>query len=212
MPLTTTPAFAAGDKMPALLAFAALMRQQNPAFDLYHPQPAAGGNALTVGNWAIGIDQSGPPTHWFGKHGNCNAQTRCVGCIPFCEAEGPAVDLSVQCGGRSGLWIEVSNSSGNGLQMSVRTFVPGRPAQSDVWFPITCPTTGMLVLFASSGSREARVRNDGQLMMSEMVPSAGYAVFAANVFRRSWLSLVKQLAEGRGSSGTILPATLEGCL
>ena len=192
MPPTPAPAITPDQRAAALFGFAALMRQLNPEFELQRPTLTACGTALTVANWVIAIDQSSPPGWAFGKHGNCNAQARCVGCTHICEAEAPAFDLSVRAGGRSALWIEARNILGDHPVISVRSFVPGRPGQSDVWFPIQCPATGRLVLIATNRSREARLRADGRLMVSGIVPSADYAVFAATVFCRSWQSQIKQ--------------------
>lgn len=172
-----------------LLGFAAIIRLNSQGFHLHPPTIAASGRVVTIGDWAIAMDQSTPAATYFGQHGNCNPVARCVGCEQICPAEDAAVDLSVKSSGKSALWIETQSPKAKIGDVTVRSFVPGRPGLSGLWIPTVCTKTQELELIAVDGSRLARLRADGHLKTSTLLPRDGRPAMAATMFLRLWASM-----------------------
>lgn len=190
MPPATIPANAPGLHTRALLGFAALITQHDPKFANCPPALRDNGRIVHLGDWAIALDETGPPSRQFGRHANCNAQARCLNCMPHCATEKPAVDLSARAGGCSALWVEARGLNGDHPEISVRSHVPDKPGQSDLWVPTLCPVTGRLQLFAVNGDRKALLQVNGQLSIKTALPCPHHLPFSAMVFGRVWKSLI----------------------
>lgn len=191
MPPTTSPAVAQGVHTRALLGFAALAQRNNPEFEDIPRCLTAGRRAIQIGPWAIAVDEAGPPSRQFGQYGNCNPRARCVGCLPHCPSEAAAIALSQQTDNSSSLWVEARGLSGGRPIVLVRSYVPGRPEQSDVWVPTLCAMTGRLHLFASSGERQAMLQANGELAIKPVTITGESVTFAAAVFARVLQSLIE---------------------
>lgn len=183
-----------------LLGFAAIVRLNNLGFEPHKPSLTADGRAVTVAGWAIAMDRSGPPARHFGLYANCSPIARCIGCEQICPTEDPAVDLSVASEGRSALWIEARSANGKVGDVTVRTFVPGRPDLSGVWYPTLCTRTQQLELVAVDGTRKARLCANGHLMTSTLQLGTGVPAMATTMFFRKWASLAAAYApDGRAN-------------
>lgn len=179
---------APGDYTRSLLSFAALVQHANPELDDGRPHPVANGRAVKIGNWAIAVDEGGRLPRHFGKHANCSALARCVGCVPACSTETAAVDLSAQAEGCSALWTQVCGLNSERPQVTVRSYVPGRLDQSDLWVPALSPLSGRLQLFSLRGARMALITASGELAIETARLDPGHVSFAAMVFARLWKS------------------------
>ena len=202
MPPTTTPASMPDLHARVISGFALAMQQSCFSFTANQPKPNANGNAVRLGNWAIGLNLDGPADQHFGRYANCNPISRCLNCSPFCTTETPAVDLSIRLGGCSALWIETEELFGRRPRVTVRSFVPGRPQLSDVWIPTLCPITGRLQLVATAGTRTAILQPDGTLLIGAGECPAERMPMAFMMFIRWWKSLIPQSHDNDGADFT----------
>lgn len=190
MPPTSMPAGTPDMHARALIGFAALMQQCNPSWVASPPVPIAGGKAVRMGNWAIGVDLCGHADRQFGRYANCNPVSRCLNCSPFCSAEVAAVDLSINAGGCAALWVEAENPFGCQPRITVRSFVPGLPVLSDVWTPTVSPVTGQLHLVATNGARIAVLEPNGMLTIDAVPPAMATMPMEYLTFYRRWKTLI----------------------
>lgn len=190
MPPTTGPAPAQGFHTRALLGFAALAQRNNPEFAEIPRCLTAGGRAVQIGQWTIAVDEAGPPSRHFGQYGICDPRTRCVGCLPHCPSEAAAIALSRQADDSSSLWVEARGFNGDRPIVVVRSYVPGKPEQSDLWVPTLCAMSGRLHLFATNGERRAMLQANGDLAINVATTSGESVSFAAAVFARVLKSLI----------------------
>jgi hypothetical protein len=208
MPPTLIPANAPGKQKHALLALVALMQNTDAAFAACSPSSAAGGHAVTIGGWAVAVDASGPPSREFGRHANCNALARCLNCMPACPAEAQAADLSARAGGCAALMVEADGRQDGQALVTARTYLPGSPGLSDMWFLTLCPVTGGLRLVATNGGRSALLGAGGQLTVASAVPIPEVTLMAATVFWRMWMSTITAVRldhqHGQGANASLM--------
>lgn len=190
VPPTKTPASMPDMYTRAMFGFALALRWRNPSFSSSPPALIVNGHAVKVGNWAIGLDLDGMADRQFGRYANCSPISRCLNCSPVCSRETPAVDLSIRSGGCPALWVETEDLFGHRPRISVRSFVPGLPASSDLWLPTMCPVKGRLQLVAVNGTRVAIPEADGTLTIHAGNFNVESMMMAHTMFGQAWKALM----------------------
>lgn len=184
-----TTAGAPASTIPApVTALAKMITLHNPDFANSIPTPIPGTSAVAHGRWAIAYDHDAGPSQ-FGRYGQCGAENRCVGCEIFCETESMAVHVSARSDGRSVLLIENWPTASSASPLRIRTFVPGLPAQSDVWNAAVDPVTAMLVLVNLERGVSAELLPSGRLDFRRG-PSAAITGMSAVATMRLWHNLL----------------------
>lgn len=179
----------AADHLNTLTSFANLMARQSEGFEFERPKRIDGERAITLGAWALGLDQSTPPAQQFGIFDQCHPEARCLGCSPFCRAESPALDLSIRASGRPALWIEAYGLNALNGRVSVRTFVPREAKLAGVWIPTLCAVTGRLLLVCTKRGVAAQVLPNGRLLVSADAIPGNMIAMGAWAFRQAWASM-----------------------
>jgi hypothetical protein len=187
-------------------ALAKLVQETSPAFAQLQMVATPDGRATQLGHWAIGFAQTCLPTPHFGLFANCHARARCVGCVPVCQTEVAVQKLSARCGGRPVLFGSTGAHAPDMSPLRLRSFVPGRPDQSDLWVPVIHLLTGELWLVAADGARAARPDPRGELRDIDMDPALLPVGPGAAAFARAWQATLARHAAGAPPGDPATPA------